>query len=88
MNLAPYPDLITLLFFAFLVNLPLGYLREAAPRYSVRWFFYIHLSIPFIVAWRIFQDLGWEAVPFTVACAIAGQMLGGRMNRKRLNRKP
>lgn len=73
--------LIGLILFAFLINLPLGFLREGAPRYSVHWFVYIHLSIPFIIALRIGEGFGWKIIPLTLACAIFGQVLGGRMKR-------
>lgn len=75
-------NLAGLLLFAFLVNLPLGFLREASPRYSVHWFIYIHLSIPFIVALRIREGFGWKIVPLTLACAVCGQILGGRIQRR------
>lgn len=75
--------LTNLLCFAFFANLPLGYLRESSRKFSLRWFIYIHVSIPFILAMRISYDFGWEAVPFTLACALAGQMLGGSIKRRR-----
>ena len=74
--------LISLLAFALLSNIPLGYLREETERYSIRWFIYIHLSIPFIVALRYSFGFGWEIVPFSVGCAVAGQLLGGRFRRR------
>ncbi|MDY0269020.1 hypothetical protein [Trichloromonas sp.] len=75
--------LTNLLSFAFFANLPLGYLRESTRKYSLRWFVYIHISIPFILAMRISYEFGWEAVPFTLVSAVAGQMLGGRIKRGR-----
>lgn len=72
-----------LLFFAFLANLPLGYLRESSRKFSLRWFVYVHISIPFILSMRISYEFGWEAVPFTLLCAVAGQLLGGRVRRRR-----
>jgi hypothetical protein len=74
--------LCQLLFFAFVINLPLGYLREASPRYSWRWFLYIHLSIPLLIALRLGLDFGWRVIPFSIASAIAGQWLGGRIQRR------
>lgn len=73
--------LASLLTFAFVVNLPLGFLRETATKYSVRWFVYIHLSIPFIIAFRLAEGFGWNIVPLTLACAVAGQLAGGRIRR-------
>lgn len=77
------PALLGILGFAFLSNIPLGYLREGAPRLSVRWFVYIHLSIPFIVALRVVNGVGWRVIPFTLALALAGQWLGGRARRRK-----
>lgn len=76
-------NLSNLLLIAFLMNVPLGYLREASTRYSVRWFLYIHLSIPIIVLLRLTYGFGWPVVPFSIGCAIAGQILGGRLKRRR-----
>ncbi len=76
-------NLANLFFIAFLVNVPLGYLRESATRYSFRWFLFIHLSIPFILLARLGYGFSWQIVPFTIASAIAGQILGGRIKRGR-----
>jgi len=76
-------SLVSLLGFALLSNIPLGYLREDTERYSLRWFVYIHLSIPFIVALRYSLGFGWEIIPFSVGCAIAGQVIGGRARKGR-----
>lgn len=77
-------SLANLLFFAVLVNLPLGYLRESSPKYSLRWFVLIHLSIPFIVALRMAEGISWRVIPFTIACAVLGQLLGGYLKRRSL----
>ena len=74
--------LMALLGFAFFANLPLGYLREGTDKYSLRWFLYIHLSIPIIIALRLAYGFGWQVIPFTLGCAVAGQMLGGRIKRR------
>ncbi len=75
--------LVSLLLFAFFSNIPLGYLRESARRYSLRWFLFIHLSIPFIVGLRLANDISWRAIPLTLALAAVGQWLGGRAHRRR-----
>jgi len=71
-----------LLLFALAINLPLGFLREGSRRYSVRWFVYIHLSIPLIIALRIWEGFGWKVIPLTLGCAVLGQILGGRLRRR------
>jgi hypothetical protein len=51
-------------------------------RFSVRWFIFVHISIPFLVALRYHLDFGWSVVPFSIAFAIAGQFLGGFIRKK------
>jgi len=75
--------LVSLLLFAFFSNVPLGYFREGSRKYSLRWFVFIHLSIPFIVGLRMSNNISWRAIPFTLALAFAGQWLGGRARRRR-----
>jgi hypothetical protein len=73
--------LFQLLLFAFVINLPLGYLRQGSPRYSWRWFLYIHLSIPLLIFLRLSLDFNWTIIPLTIGCAVGGQWLGGRIQR-------
>lgn len=75
--------MLSLLLFAFFSNVPLGYFREGARKYSARWFIYIHLSIPFIVGLRMSNGISWRFIPATLALAAAGQWLGGRLHRRR-----
>ena len=78
-----WPDLLGILGFAFLSNIPLGYLREGVPRFSLRWFVYIHLSIPFIIGLRIANGVSWHAIPFTLGLAVAGQYFGSQARRRK-----
>ena len=75
--------LVSLLAFALLSNIPLGYLRMGSPKYSVRWFVYIHLSVPFIIGLRISNNISWKVIPFSIGLAVAGQMIGSRLYRRR-----
>jgi hypothetical protein len=77
------PALLGILGFALLSNIPLGYLREGARRFSLRWFVFIHLSIPFIIALRVVNGVSWRVIPLTLGLALAGQWLGGRARRRR-----
>ena len=83
MNSSQAIDFTTLLLSALLGNVPLGYLREASRKFSVRWFVFVHLSIPFIIFMRLHDGFGWSVVPFTLACAVLGQIVGGRLQRRR-----
>lgn len=72
--------------FALLVNLPLGYLREGKPKLSLPWFVYVHLSVPVIAYLRIANRVSAWAIPLFIACALFGQIAGGRMRRTRRSR--
>jgi len=74
--------LISLLAFAILSNIPLGYIRQGTQKYSVRWFVYIHLSVPFIIGLRIANNISWQIIPFSIALAVVGQMIGSRIYRR------
>lgn len=69
--------LITLL--AFIINIPFGYLRNKSRKFSARWFLYVHLSIPFIVAARLLSHTDYRYIPVFILAAVAGQYLGGRI---------
>jgi hypothetical protein len=65
---------ITLLF-----NLPFGYARVKAKRFSFRWFFFIHVPIPFIFIARILSHIEIKYIPFLALAAIIGQLAGGKL---------
>lgn len=67
---------------ALVLNLPFGYLRMNTKKFSVMWFIYIHLPIPFIFVLRNMAGLGYVFIPLMVAGAVAGQLIGGRLNKK------
>jgi hypothetical protein len=73
MNLMTAAGLVTC------INLPFGYWRARARRFSKAWFLAIHLPVPLIVALRLVSGLGWRLSTFPVLMAAfcAGQVLGG-----------
>lgn len=71
---------ITGFMLTFLVNLPFGYYRKRTKRFSFKWFLYIHLPIPIIIAVRILSNLDFRYIPLFVVAAITGQFLGGRLD--------
>ena len=74
--------LLSMLAFAVLSNVPLGYLRQGSPKYPIRWFVFIHLSVPFIIGLRISNNIHWHIIPTSIALAVAGQMIGSRIYRR------
>ena len=69
--------------FAVIINLPLGYLRQNYEKFSFGWYFYIHISIPLIIFLRIKSGFSWRFIPLTLVGALAGQLLGGMIHRRR-----
>lgn len=67
---------------ALALNIPLGYLREGRRKYSPSWFLYVHLSIPLIAYLRITNHVNSWLIPFFILCALAGQIVGGRVRRR------
>jgi hypothetical protein len=68
---------------AVLINIPMGYQRQDCKKFSPGWWFYIHISIPFIIFARMKTGLGLQFIPFTLVSAVLGQIVGGRIYRKR-----
>ena len=62
-----------------LINLPFGYFRGKAKRFSFKWFLYIHIPIPFIFLARVLSQLDFRYIPLFVLAAVIGQLWGGRM---------
>jgi hypothetical protein len=73
--------IIILVVSAFMMNVPLGYLRAATRKFSFNWFLYIHLSIPFIILIRLGLKISYWFIPFSIGSAVAGQIIGARLRK-------
>ncbi len=76
-------SVVGLVYLAFIINIPCGYLRENYKKFSPMWWILIHISIPVIVALRIFAGISWHAIPLTLGGSVAGQVVGRIINRRR-----
>jgi hypothetical protein len=76
-------SIVGLVVMAFIISIPCGYVRENFPKYSIMWWVMIHLPIPVIVLLRIKAGLNWHYIPLTLGSAVAGQIIGGAVNRRR-----
>ncbi len=76
-------SLIGLILAAVAINVPLGYLRQNCRKFSLAWYFYVHISIPVIIYLRITGGFSWRFIPLTLVGAFAGQFIGGVINRRR-----
>jgi hypothetical protein len=75
--------IIGLIIVAFAISVPCGYIRQNYAKYSFMWFLLIHLPIPVIVLLRLKAGLSWHFIPLTLGGSVAGQILGGRLFRRR-----
>ena len=75
--------LVTLL--VFLINLPFGALRAKYKKFTLMWWIYIHIPVPFVILLRIYSDIGFAfyTYPLLVGAFFGGQLIG----RKYLARK-
>jgi hypothetical protein len=66
-----------------LMNLPFGFWRAGAKRFTRPWFVAVHAPVPFVILLRVFSGLGWHLVSFPVLIGafFTGQLLGGAMRR-------
>ncbi|MCE8423809.1 MAG: hypothetical protein J5U19_03875 [Candidatus Methanoperedens sp.] len=70
-----------LMVIVFIINLPFGYMRSKATRFSKKWMMAIHLPVPFVLILRIASGLNWTVIPFLILSDIAGQFAGGKIKR-------
>lgn len=71
-----------LMLVVFLINLPFGYVRGNAARFSKQWIMAVHIPVPFVFLLRIFSGLGLTAIPLLVLSDIAGQIAGGKLRKR------
>jgi F0F1-type ATP synthase membrane subunit a len=67
------------------MNLPFGFWRAGAKRFTPPWFVAVHAPVPFVILLRVVSGLGWHLVslPVLIGAFFTGQLLGGRMRRRR-----
>ena len=80
-----YLLLFGLIALTIVINIPLGYLRQAVEKFSFAWYFYIHISIPLIIYLRVKSGYSWKLIPLSLGGALLGQIVGGRIRKKREN---
>ncbi len=71
----------------FLINLPFGYIRSNATRFSRQWMMAIHVPVPLVFLLRIISGLSWTVIPLLVISDIAGQVAGGKLRKNDLAAK-
>ena len=68
-----------------LVNIPFGYWRESARKFSWQWFIAVHAAVPLVIAMRMRAGIDWQVpvVALFILCYFAGQFIGARLKRRR-----
>ncbi len=71
----------------FLINLPFGYFRSRAAKFSRQWMMAVHIPVPFVFILRIFSGLNWTVIPLLVLSDVAGQIAGGKLRKRESTNK-
>jgi hypothetical protein len=71
-----------LMLVVFIINLPFGYMRSKAAKFSRQWIMAIHIPVPFVFLLRIFSGLNWTVIPLLVLSDVAGQLAGGKLRKR------
>ena len=66
--------------FAFILNLPFGYIRKGAKKYSRKWLLCVHAPVPMIIIARITTHTDYRYIPVFILVSVAGQVCGGKIN--------
>ena len=66
------------------LNLPFGFWRAGAKKFTRPWFLAVHAPVPLVILLRVFSGLGWQlsSFPVLVGAFFTGQFLGGVMRRR------
>ncbi len=71
-----------------LLNLPFGYWRAGARKFSLPWFLAVHVPVPLTIGLRLAGGIGWHMAtfPILIGTFFGGQFLGG-LFKQTINRK-
>lgn len=77
--------MLVLMLAAAAINVPFGYWRSGARRFSRAWFFHVHASIPLVVTLRMAAGIEWTMLVgvLLVASYVAGQKAGAAVRGAR-----
>ena len=80
-------NLLFVTIFVFILNLPFGYWRANVRKFSLQWALAVHIPVPFVIAARIFSNIGFElyTYPIIIGAFFLGQFLGKYLYSKRKN---
>lgn len=69
----------------FFFNVPFGFVRYGFKKFSIMWFVFIHLPIPFVILFRHSFGLGFQlyTYPVMVSAFFLGQFAGKKIRIRR-----
>jgi len=70
-----------LMLIVFLINIPFGYIRSNAAKFSRKWMMAVHIPVPFVFLLRIFSGFNWTVIPLLILTDVAGQIAGGKLRK-------
>lgn len=65
----------------FIFNIPFGYWRANVKKFSLQWVLSVHIPVPFIIALRIYSNIGFQfyTFPIMISAFFLGQYLGSKI---------
>ncbi len=74
-------NIILLTFFTFIINIPFGYWRANAKKFSLQFFLAIHIPVGLIILFRFLTGTVFEVETlfFTIPAFFLGQFIGSRI---------
>jgi hypothetical protein len=85
----PYITLFFAALATYLTNIPFGYWRANARKFSWQWFLFVHLPIPLVVAYRFLFELGFQfyTYPFMILAFFFGQWTGAKIRKSKIKQE-
>ncbi len=67
------------------INLPFGFWRAGAKKFSLTWFLAVHGPVPLVAGLRLLLHVGWQfsTLPVLVGMYFSGQYVGGLLRERR-----
>ncbi len=72
-------SLIELMLTVLLINIPFGYWRSKADKFSRQWMMAVHLPVPLVFLLRIISGFGLTIIPLLMLSFASGQFIGGNI---------
>ncbi len=70
-----------LMLVVFAINLPFGYWRCRAAKFSRQWMMAVHIPVPIVFLIRVLSGFGWTVIPLIMLSFAAGQFTGGHLRK-------